>query len=157
MRKSGGINWKDGTSALVLLALSLVMCSTSLFTLSYGHYYLPGPAFLPFWSGLLLGLMALVLLIKTIWKGQGARGDFLAGKLNKPLFTLLALITYGLLFDILGYLLCSFLFMVFMLLMLKRGKWLFAVGGGFITALSFYLIFSLWLKVTLPTGIFTIF
>lgn len=157
MRKLEGINWRDCMSALVLLALSLLICFGSLYTLSYGHYYLPGSGFLPFWSGLLLGLMSLGLLAKSILQRKGKEEIFFLGNLNKPLYTLLTLIAYGLLFGILGHFLCNFLFMLFMLLMLERKKWFVAFGGGLVTALTFYLVFSVWLKLPLPRGIFVVF
>ena len=57
----------------VLLVLSLLICSASLSTLSYGHYHLPGPGFLPFWSGVLLGLLSLGLLFKSILQSKGRK------------------------------------------------------------------------------------
>ncbi len=153
MRNLEGIDWRDTVSALVLLALSLLICSASLSTLSYGHYHLPGPGFLPFWTGLLIGLMSLGLLVKSIWQGGGVGGKFFQGSFRKPLYALLALIAYGLLFVILGYLICNLLFMIFMILLMEKKKWYVAVGSGLITALAFYGVFSVWLQVPLPRGI----
>lgn len=82
MRKLEGINWRDCMSALVLLALSLLICFGSLYTLSYGHYYLPGSGFLPFWSGLLLGLMSLGVLGQINPAEEGKGGDFFSWELE---------------------------------------------------------------------------
>src|SRR5271157_5879786 len=153
MVKPRGVNWKDGMSALVLLSLSLLICIASLSTLSLGHYYHPGPGFLPFWSGVLLGAMSLGLLVKSILQGNGSLGKFLWRGLYKPICALLALIIYGLLFETVGYFICNFLLMVFMIKILERKKWPLAVGAAFLTALSFYLVFSIWLKLLLPRGI----
>ena len=153
MRKREPINWKDGVSALVLLALSLFICFGSLANLSYGSYHRPGPGFLPFWTGLLIGLMSLGLLVKSIWQGGGVGGKFFQGSVRKPLYALLALIAYGLLFVILGYFICNLLFMIFMILLMEKKKWYVAVGSGLITALAFYGVFSVWLQVPLPRGI----
>ncbi len=140
-------------SALVLLALSLFICIGSLATLSYGNYHRPGPGFLPFWTGVLIGLMSLGLLVKSIWQGEGLGGKFFQGSFRKPLFALLALIAYGLLFVNLGYFICNFLFMIFMILLLGKKRWYVALGSGLITALAFYVIFSVWLQVPLPRGV----
>ena len=145
------INWKDGISALVLLALSLLICIFSHFTLAYGSYSRPGAGFLPFWSGALVGLLALLLLIKSIWKG-GKKGEIFQGSPRKIFFALSVLIAYGLLFRFLGYFLCNFLLM-FLFLIWEKKKWYVALGGGLACALVFYLIFSLWLNVPFPRGI----
>jgi hypothetical protein len=147
------INRKDATSALVLLALSLFICFGSLYTLAYGNYHRPGPAFLPFWTGVLIGLMSLGLLVKSIWLDGGPGKKFFQGSFRKPLFVLLALIAYGLLLVILGYFICNFLFMTFMILLMEKKKWYVALGSGLITALAFYVVFSVWLQVPLPRGV----
>ena len=153
MKNAAGINWKDGMSALVLLALALSICIGSLATLSYGNYSRPGPGFLPFWTGVLIGLMSLGLLVKSIWQGGGSGGKFFQGSFRKPLFALLALIVYGLLFVILGYFICNFLFMIFMILLMEKKRWYVALGSGLITALAIYVVFSVWLQVPLPRGL----
>jgi putative tricarboxylic transport membrane protein len=153
MRKREPINWKDGVSALVLLALSFFICFGSLANLSYGSYHRPGPGFLPFWTGLLIGLMSLGLLVKSVWQGGGVGGKLFQGSLRRPLYALLALLAYGLLLVIFGYFICNLLFMIFMILLMEKKKWYVAVGSGLITALAFYGVFSVWLQVPLPRGI----
>ncbi len=157
MRNRLEINRKDALSALFLLAFSIFICFASLSTLSYGHFHLPGPAFLPFWSGVFVGALSLGLLIQSILQRRGRGENSLRGRFAKPSYTLLALIAYGLLFTILGSFLCNLFFMTFMLWILERKNWAFAIGGGLVTALSFYLVFNIWLKVPLPRGILEIF
>lgn len=153
MGRAKGINWQDGISALVLLALSFFICFGSLASLAYGSYHRPGPGFLPFWAGVLIGLMSLALLVKSIWLDAGSGRKFFQGSFRKPLFALLALIAYGLLFFILGYFICNFLLMIFMILLMEKKKWYVALGSGLITALAFYVVFSIWLQVPLPRGV----
>ena len=152
MGRAKGINWKDATSALVLLALSVFICFGSLSTLAYGNYHRPGPAFLPFWTGVLIGLMSLGLLVKSIWLNGGPGGKFFQGSFRKPLFALLALIAYSLLLLIVGHFICNFLLMTFMILLIEKKKWYMALGSGLITALAFYVVFNIWLQVPLPRG-----
>ena len=152
MGRAKGFNAKDGISALVLLVLSVLICFGTLANLSYGNYHRPGPGFLPFWTGVLIGLMSLGLLVKSIWQGGGLGGKFFQRSFRKPLFALLALIAYGLLFVILGYFICNFLFMIFIILLMEKKKWYVALGSGLITALAFYVVFSVWLQVPLPRG-----
>jgi len=147
------MNWEDGISALVLLALALLICFGSFSTLAYGNYHRPGPGFLPFWTGVLIGLMSLGLLVKSIWLDGGPGRKSFQGSFRKPLFALLVLTAYGLLLVILGYLICNFLLMVFMILLMEKKKWYVALGSGLITALAFYVVFSVWLQVPLPRGV----
>jgi len=157
MRNRLEINRKDALSALFLLAFSIFICFTSLSTLSYGHFHLPGPAFLPFWSGVLMGAMSLGLLVKSIMQAKEAVQISFRGWSGKPLYILLALIAYGLLFGIIGSFFCNLFFMIGMILLFKGKRWFLAIGGGLVTALGFHLVFSFWLNVPLPRGILGIF
>jgi hypothetical protein len=151
MKTREGINWKDAISALVLLAFALLICVISYFTLPYGNYFRPGPAFLPFWSGALVGFLALLLLIKSLWR-KAEKRKFFQGNPRKIFFALSVLIAYGLLFGFLGFFLCNFL-LIFLFLIWERKKWYLALGSGLVSALVFYLVFSYWLNVPLPRGI----
>ncbi len=143
----------DGVSALVLLIIALAICFGSMATLSYGTYHSPGPAFLPFWTGILIGAMALALLVQSIFQKTRLPQKLSSASLKKPGFALLALILYGLLFGVLGYFICNLLFMGFMVLLMEKKKWYTALGIGLVTALGFYVVFGIWLQVPLPRGI----
>ncbi len=146
---------RDSVSAVVLLILALAICIGSTATLPYGSYHRPGPAFLPFWTGILIGGMSLALLVQSLLQ-KPARSPQKGASTNlkKPAYALLALILYGTLFGTLGYFVCNFLFMAFMVLLLDKKKWYLALGIGVVTAVVFYLIFGVWLQVPLPRGIF---
>jgi len=154
MSKTGKGIRKDSLSAIILLALSLFICFSALATLSYGHYYLPGPGFLPFWSGMLLGLLSLALLIQSIMNKRKSEKESILGQWEKPLFIFSILVGYALFFRILGHFLNNLFFITIILLFVERKKWLTALGGGIIAAVGFYFIFSVWLKVPLPAGVF---
>ncbi len=145
---------RDSVSAVVLLILAFAICIGSTATLSYGSYHRPGPAFLPFWTGILIGAMSIALLAQSLLRSPRLPRGRPSASLKKPAYALLALILYGVLFGVLGYFICNLLFMGFMVLLVEKKKWYTALGIGVITALVFYFVFGVWLQVPLPRGIF---
>ena len=66
---------------------------------------------------------------------------------------LVALAAYVLLFEPLGYPLCTFLLVLFMLRVVDPHRWALALGMAAIAALGSYLVFfAVWLHVPLPPG-----
>jgi putative tricarboxylic transport membrane protein len=65
---------------------------------------------------------------------------------------LLILAAYTFLLDPLGYPLCTFLLVLFMLRVTDPQRWAFALGMAAITAVGSYVIFAIWLSVPLPRG-----
>jgi len=64
-----------------------------------------------------------------------------------------ALVAFGLLFETLGYILSTFLFIAFLLRAVERQKWWLVVVVAFCTSLVIYLLFGLLLNTPLPAGI----
>lgn len=70
------------------------------------------------------------------------------------IWVLLALFAYALVLDILGFLLSTFLLLVFLFHVgMEPQKWFWAIGGSAIASLSCYAVFELWLRTQLPKGI----
>ena len=65
---------------------------------------------------------------------------------------LIVLSAYTFLLDPLGYPLCTFLLILFMLLVLDPQRWTVALGMAALTAVGTYVIFAVWLSVPLPRG-----
>ena len=156
MEKLKDANTNDTLSASVLLLVSILICIGSLYSLPYGAFKLPGPGFLPFWSGLLLGLMSLGLLVRSISRSRRSIGNLFSGGLRKPLFIFCSLLAYSLLFQTLGYVLCNFLFTASTVLLLERRRFV-AFMTGSITAFASYLVFDIFLRIPLPKGVFSVF
>lgn len=62
----------DQWSGLFLLLLSALICWGA-YDLPYGKVRDPGPGFLPWWLGMILGMMSLALLLKSIWQEEKAK------------------------------------------------------------------------------------
>lgn len=147
----------DIWSGLLLLALGAVLCKGSL-DLGLGTWTVPGPGFLPFGAGLLLvafssGIIVLALARKEdtapapekIWGRPGSR--------KLVLLLLAPLILYNLLWTRLGFSPATFLFMRFLFRFVGKRRWRVTVTGAVLTSLSAYLLFQVFLKSQLPTGV----
>lgn len=145
----------DQWSGLVLLIISALICWGSIL-LPYGSIHNPGPGFLPFWLGIILGLMAIGLILNSTRQKEGAKmiRDLLSEKIRwgKVLYVLIALVAYGYLMELLGFPIVTFLFMVFLLWFIDPQPWKSVVGWALVGAIGCYLIFEVWLKLRLPKG-----
>jgi len=130
----------------------------SIYAVNYGlgGSRAPGPGFLPFLTGVSLILLSLALLIPS-YKDRTAekRVPFFpeANSSKKVILATSGLLCYGLALEYLGYILTTFLFMIFMLKVLQSQKGLTALLWSFLTAATFYLLFEIVLKSQLPKGI----
>jgi len=65
---------------------------------------------------------------------------------------LVVLTAYTFLLDPLGYPLCTFLLVLFMLRATEPQRWTVALGMAALTAVGSYVVFAIWLGVPLPRG-----
>jgi predicted branched-subunit amino acid permease len=53
----------------------------------------------------------------------------------------------------LGFVITTFLFILFLLRAVERRKWLLSASAALSISAAFYIVFGLWLKAQLPAGI----
>ena len=138
-----------------LLIFSILYCEES-FPLGIGSLRNPGAGLIPFSSGVLLGCLSLSMLIKSTWgEEKGIRKDMpLIGKdWKNSSWVLGSLLFYLLSLERLGFLITTFLFLIFSLVKFRPRKWTSILLISFLTVFISYLIFVTCLKVQLPTGI----
>jgi hypothetical protein len=121
-----------------------------------GTIQFPGPGFIPFWSGVTLGALSIILVITSIlrkkaegkitnlWKGMGWR---------RVIAISASLFIYALLLSELGFLIATFGLLTLLFSMIGRPKLWIQVVKALITVLVTYVVFSLWLDIPLPNGI----
>ncbi len=145
----------DQWSGILLLVIAGFICWGSL-SLSYGHIHNPGPGFYPFWLGIILGAMAMGLVLKTTRQKEGARAlrAILSEKVRwqKVLWVLIALVLYGCLMNIFGFLIVTLFLMAFLLRFIEPQPWKSVIGWTLIGSLGCYLVFEVWMKLRLPKG-----
>lgn len=142
---------------LIIVALGLIMF---LNTLTMSFMMLaddPGPTLLPRVVSIALIACGLGL---AFYKDKDARQ--VTFKLNenskRMVISFVALLVYAVLFNVLGYVLSTFLFLSFLTWYLTKEKnraaiWK-SVLNGFIVTVVIYLVFTQLLNVILPSGIF---
>jgi putative tricarboxylic transport membrane protein len=119
--------------------------------LPLGTIHSPGPGFFPLWTSILIVLLALVLLVQALTSRSSiSREGF--GRIGKVVALLIVLAGYTFLLDQLGYPVCTFLLVLFMLRVLDPQRWTVALGFAAMTAVVSYVLFAIWLSVPLPRG-----
>jgi len=145
----------DQWSGFFLLILSALICWGA-YDLPYGKVRDPGPGFLPWWLGVILGMMSLALLLKSTWQKKEAKslGDLWRSKIRwaRIFLALLALFLFASLLDTAGFLIISFLFLSFLLRFIEPQPWKSVIGWAIAGSASFYLVFEVWLALRFPKG-----
>jgi putative tricarboxylic transport membrane protein len=123
-------------------------------TIEIGAWNEPGPGFLPFWGGMVLGMMSLFLLASS-WKPKGlVRPPFFPENASwqRASATFAALVAYNLVFDILGFTLTTFLFVGFLVKFIFPQSWLRSLIVAVSAAILARLLFVNFLQTQLPKG-----
>ena len=141
---------RDLVSGLFWLAVAIFAALQGL-SLNLGSLNRPGPGFFPFWGGVVLGVLSVVLIVRSFRRAT-------AGPSRRPeswklLVVLGALLAYLLLLEPLGFVAVTFLFLL-LLFRLERRGWGFSAVSAAIGTLASYTLFQVWLKTQLPTGPF---
>ena len=136
----------------VWLALSAAVCAESL-RLSVGTFHAPGPAFLPFFAAALLGILSLISLTQTWREKEEGETNIWAGTPFVKLVLLLAvLFLYTALLRVLGFVLGTFLLLLFLFRVVEPLGWKTVFIVTVLTMGGTYLLFGVLIESTLPRG-----
>lgn len=150
------MNLRDQWSGLFWLIFSILVCVASV-RMGTGSFQSPGPGLLPFWSGVVVGALAILLWItgtltreeggkmRTLWRGTGWR---------KVVLVSLSLLIYCIILHRLGFLMATFGLMTLLFSTLKRSRLWIQAATALVTVLVTYFTFTVWLGVQLPKGVF---
>jgi hypothetical protein len=143
----------DRTAGAVLLALAVAFGAGALKQYAYWGPNGPGPAFLPFWLGVVMAVLATLLFVGALRAKDPGDDWFPTGEgLRRLGLVLGATVAYVALLNVLGMVVATVLFLVALMRVLDRCGWPLTLSVALATAGSIYLVFSRWLKVPLPTG-----
>jgi len=135
-----------------------VYTSISAYRLGLGSFRQPGPGFIFFLAALFLTILSAIDLGSTFIRKPKTDKDkkdepiWLGVRWPKVLMVLVGLSIYIYVFNFLGFLLSTFLLMVFLFKAVEPTRWWVSIMGSLITILIAYGIFNLWLKVPFPQG-----
>jgi len=142
-------------SDLVWIGFAAIVCWGGL-KLGFGSFHQPLAGFMPFLSGLILGLLALVDLVSGVinhWKGEKPDreiwGNIHWGKL---FLTLVLLFIYTAFFTSLGFIVATILLLLFLYRVMEPRPWWVVVTASIVTTGLFYLGFKVGLDSQLPGG-----
>jgi putative tricarboxylic transport membrane protein len=144
----------DVISGAVLAALGVFIITQSR---AWDYYTLdgPGPGFFPFWYGVAMVVLSLLLIVSSARNGDDgiSKGvDWPAT--GRAMMTWLAFAVSVALMNFLGFLISFALLAFFLVTVIFRRPVITAAVVAVTSALAFHLIFPVALSVSLPTGPF---
>jgi putative tricarboxylic transport membrane protein len=146
---------RDVWSSILWLAFGLMLCVES-YRLGMGTLHNPGPGLYPLGIGLVTVLFSLIIMASSFLTERGeALPEEGEGKANRKdiVLVIITLFLYALILEHVGFVLSTLLFIVFILKIIERKKWVVAVTFGLIATAGTYVVFNLWLDSNLPRGI----
>ena len=126
------------------------------YKLGLGTLYQPGPGFLFFWTGIVIGILSLTIILRSLKMrpGEGTEESiFEKRNVLKVIFVLLALLLYALLIDRLGFIIVTLLLFLFLLKVIEKKRWWFAILLSLMVTGLAYLLFETGLQSQLPKGL----
>jgi putative tricarboxylic transport membrane protein len=145
------------TSAL-LLACALAFSAGALKYYDYWGEGGPGPAFLPFWLGLVMALLALAMLIRNLKDKNAGEAWLPESKARRRVVAVIGItILFVALLKVLGMVVASVLYLAVLMRYLERNPWPLTAAVSLGAAGVNYLVFAYWLKVPFPEGMLWIF
>lgn len=117
--------------------------------------FAPGPGFLPFWAGLVLAALAIMLILSASFRARGD-GSLAAvagpGALGSVVLLVLILAAYIFFLDILGYLACTIILNLFLMRVVMRSSWILSFNAAILVSAALFVLFQVMLGVQLPSN-----
>jgi putative tricarboxylic transport membrane protein len=143
----------DRVTAALLLAFAVAFSVGALKQYQWWGSGGPGPAFVPFWLGLVMALLASMMLVRSIkqqhpgesWLPRGAG-------LRDMLVVLAATIAFVALLNTTGMIIGTALYLAFLVRYLGRHPWWMTLSIALAAAGFNWLVFVHWLRVPMPEG-----
>lgn len=142
--------------AVVLVVSLLLLYQSSRLDMVYGKS-VPGTGFLPFWLSVAMVGLSLLLTANGLRHRLTAGIHWPKGRGRLRVLTSLgALVAYTFLVSVVGYILSTWAFLVLLVGMLSSYRWYTVLAFSLATALSMYLVFGVWLEMSLPKGLLVV-
>ena len=146
----------DRIFSFIWIALGVFQCAES-YSLGLGSVMEPGTGFMPFVMGLVMIGIAIALFLESsieIRKKLTVKVSLWSEvHWKRVVYITIIMVAYAVLLPKLGYLLDTFVTMVFLLKSGEPVKWPTAIFVGAMTAGFSYVLFGLWLNVSFPRGL----
>ena len=139
---------------LLVFSIWIVIASRDLV---YKEEFSPGAGFFPFWLGVSLLILSLILLLNsTIMKFYITEDNPFPGKraLLRIACIMGSLLLSLLIFERIGFLITMGVFVAFLLIFMEKYRWYSGIMISLVMVFAVYGIFKIWLDVPLPPGLF---
>jgi putative tricarboxylic transport membrane protein len=145
----------DRVTAALLLAFSVAFSAGALKQYQWWGSGGPGPAFLPFWLGLVMAVLAVMMLFK---KSNSDKAWFPRGEGLRDMLVVLAVtVAFVALLNVTGMIIGTALYLLVLVRFLGRHRWWATVAIAAAAAGFNWLVFVHWLRVPMPQGMLWIF
>jgi putative tricarboxylic transport membrane protein len=145
----------DRMSTLFFMGLALAISVESI-RIGPGSLSNPGPGLIPLGCGLLLGIIGLIVFIRTLTGASPEAGEVLwkpGTKWRNIISVFLSLICYAFLVDVVGFHTVTFLWLTFLCFWVGRMGWKKTMLTSVVTTLLSYLLFEHFLGIRFSRGI----
>ena len=145
----------DIFSGLFLLLFAIFIAVES-YRLGLGEWNNPGAGYFAFGAALVLGIMSLSVFVKGLRKRPEKEisiSDSERLQWQNVVSVLTGMIVYTFIFDKIGFILSTFLLIVFFLRVVAPQRWFVTILTAFFCAVGSYLLFNVLLGAELPKGV----
>ena len=148
----------DRITAALLLAFAVAFSAGALKQYQWWGPGGPGPAFLPFWLGLVMAFLALGMLIRSLKQQYAGEAWLPRGEgLRDMLVVLGVTVAFVALLRVTGMVLGTAIYLVVLVRYLGRHRWWVTLLVAAAAAGFNWLVFVRWLRVPMPEGMLWIF
>ena len=142
---------REGYVGAFFCFTSALFCYGAL-KLGVGEFGRPGPGFFPLLTGLIVGSLSLVMMLRAMRRSvPGDRPEKLITA--RTALGLASLIAFGILVEKVGFFVCSFLFITLVLRANGARNWRFLFFFAVLVCVTVFLFFNVLLEARLPLGI----
>ena len=145
----------DRVTAALLLAFAVAFSVGAVKNYQWWGSGGPGPAFVPFWLGLVMGLLALTMLIRSLRAPYPGEAWFPRGQGLRDMLVVLAVtVAYVALLDVTGMVVGTALYLAILIRYLGKHRWWVTLSVALGAGLFNWVVFVHWLRVPMPEGMF---
>ena len=148
----------DRVTAALLLAFAVAFSVGALKQYQWWGSGGPGPAFMPFWLGLVMVVLSAMMLTRSLKQKESGAAWFPRGEgLRDMLVVLGVTILFVALLNVLGMVIGTAVYLGVLVAYLGRHRWWVTIGVALAAAFFNWLVFVHWLHVPFPEGMLWIF
>ena len=143
----------DRVTAALLLAFAVAFSAAAIKQYQWWGPGGPGPAFVPFWLGLVMAILALMMLTRSLKQKDPGASWFPRGEgLRDMLVVLGVTIAFVALLNFLGMVIGTALYLAVLVRYLGKHPWWMTLAIALGAAGFNWLVFVHWLRVPFPEG-----